>query len=61
MIILDDVEDRDEVKNPQLRQDTLEWLYNDVMPALDDRAPWKYAYSDRDFVTLGGTAAEHRI
>src|SRR4051794_12311027 len=39
MIILDDVEDRDEVKNPQLRQDTLEWLYNDVMPALDDKAP----------------------
>lgn len=39
MIILDDIEDREEVKNPQLRADVMQWVYNDVMPALDDKAP----------------------
>ena len=33
-ILLDDVEDRKEVQNPNLREDKRQWFYRDVMPAL---------------------------
>ena len=34
-VVCDDVENREDVKNPELRAKLREWLYNDVMPAMD--------------------------
>ena len=38
-VVCDDVENREDVKNPELRRKLREWLYNDVMPAMDALNP----------------------
>jgi predicted phage terminase large subunit-like protein len=38
-IVCDDVENREDVKSDELRKKLREWMYNDLMPALDELNP----------------------
>ncbi|GAG46104.1 unnamed protein product, partial [marine sediment metagenome] len=41
LIIVDDVEDREEVRNELLRMDLEDWLYKDILELVNHSEPWR--------------------